>query len=76
MSDTIERAHAANNLLNSEEFMHALTFTQEKITKEILKALTPEERESKWQEHHGLEQVKKRLALWAGPVRHNKEDST
>jgi|LGOV01.1.fsa_nt_gb hypothetical protein len=76
MTDNLQRTHAANNTLNDETFMGALTFTQEAIIKELLKAKTPEERENKWQEYHALERAKNRLAIWASEVRHNNKDST
>ena len=75
MVDKLQRSHAANNVLNDDTFKQALTLTQEQITKELLNAKTPEERENKWQEYHGLERAKNRLAIWASNVRHETKES-
>ena len=73
MVDKTQRAHAANNVLNDETLMDALTDVQESINKELLNAKTSEEREQKYYEWHGIERAKKKLSTWAAPVRHNKE---
>lgn len=73
MVDKTQRAHAANNVLNNETLMDALTDVQESINKELLNAKTPEEREQKWNEWHGIDRARKKLAGWAAQVRHNKE---
>lgn len=74
MVDKTQRAHAANNTLNDEALMNALTSVQETIIKELLIAKTQEDREQKYFEWSGIDRAKKRLANWASSVRHNKED--
>jgi hypothetical protein len=73
MTDKIQRAHAANNVLNDEVLQNALTDVQETIIKELLIAKTPEDREQKYFEWSGIDRAKKRLSMWASDVRHNKE---
>ena len=73
MVDKIQRAHEANNTLNNEVFANALTEVQDSIIKRLLSAKTPEEREQHYQEWSGIDRVKKKLAVWASEVRHNKE---
>ena len=73
MTDKIQRAHAANNALNDSTLQDALTEVQESIIKQLLTAKTPEEREEHYQEWHGIDRAKKKLAVWATPVRHVKE---
>ena len=73
MTDKTQRAHAANNMLNSEVFTDALTDVQDSIIKKLLAAKTPEDREQHYQEWSGLNKAKNKLAVWAGEVRHNKE---
>ena len=74
MTDKTQRAHAANNALNNESLMQALTDVQETIIKELLTAKTPEEREQKYYEWSGINRATKRLALWASNVRHKKDN--
>ena len=73
MVDKTQRAHAANNTLNDETLMDALTEVQENIIKELLIAKSPEEREQKHSEWSGIDRAKKKLSTWAAPVRHNKD---
>ena len=73
MVDKIQRAHAANNVLNNETLLAALTEVQDTIIKELLNAKTPEDREQKYHEWSGIDRAKKKLSTWAAPVRHNKE---
>jgi len=71
--DKTQRAHAANNVLNDETLMNALTDVQDSITRDLLNAGTKEEREQHYYEWHGIDRAKKQLAGWAAQVRHNKE---
>ncbi len=73
MTDKIQRAHAANNTLNDDTLMDALTEVQESIIKALLAAKTPEDREQHYQEWRGINRAKKKLSVWATPVRHVKE---
>lgn len=73
MVDKTQRAHAANNLLESSVMMEALTTIQDAYIKQLLTAKTPEEREIHYQEWHGMDRAKKKLAVWASSVRHVKE---
>ena len=73
MVDKTQRAHAANNVLNNETLMDALTDVQNSITRDLLNAGTNEEREQHYYEWHGIDRAKKKLSTWAAPVRHNKE---
>lgn len=69
MVDKTQRAHAANNVLNNEVIMEALTDAEATITKELLAAPTIEEREQKYQEYCGIKRTRNRLAIWASKVR-------
>jgi len=74
--DKIARANAADRLLKDETFISAVASIKADMTRELLIAATPEDRESKWQEHHGLIRVERRLTSWAADVRHKKQDNT
>lgn len=73
MVDKTQRAHAANNVLNDETIMAALTRAKADVTDRLLTSTTQEGRENRWQEYRGLERLEGILAKWAAPVRHNQE---
>jgi len=73
MTDKIQRAHAANNVLESSVMMDSLTSIQDMCIKKLLAAKTPEEREQHYQEWSGVNRAIKNLSVWATSVRHNKE---
>lgn len=63
-TDMKARAAKARSALNDEIIQMAFKETLEAINRDLLHAKTPEEREQRWQEYHGLKRAWERLRRW------------
>lgn len=59
-----DRAARAQSALNDEIIEQAFTETLAQINKALLAAKTPEDREQRWQEYHGLKRAWSVLKKW------------
>lgn len=60
----MDKAARAKSALNDEIVQLAFTETLERINQTLLTAKTPEEREQRWQEYHGLKRAWDHLRKW------------
>ena len=63
--DDDARAARARSLFGDDVFKLALSETLGSINKGLLAATTPEDREQRWQEYHGLKRAVNLLEMWA-----------
>lgn len=62
--DAKAKAARARSVLNDEILQLAYKETLDRINQQLLKAKTPEEREERWQEYHGLTRAWNTLNKW------------
>lgn len=58
------KAQRAQAALNDEIVQLAFTETLARINRQLLNAATPEDREARWQEYHGLKRAWNVLKKW------------
>ena len=68
--DVKAKAARARAALQDEILQLAYKETLDRINRQLLAAKTPEEREQKWQEYHGLKRGWNTLKKWPGEAEH------
>lgn len=69
--DAKSKAARAKAAINDEIVQLAFTETLEALNKALLRAPTPEEREQKWHEYHGLKRAWNTLKRWPAEASRN-----